>query len=117
MAVLLQIIITAGAALIAQKFLPWWSIAISSAFVSLCFSRSNAKAIFASFVGVAILWTVYPTIIDISTSSILTKKMVVLFSPYMSNIAHPIILTGFIGGLVGGISGLTGYRIKKAFFK
>lgn len=62
-----------------------------------------------------LLWMGYAGYIDVSTKSILTVKVASLFQ--LPSGLLLIVLTGFIGGLVGGFSALAGTQFRKLFVK
>ncbi len=101
-------------ALVLQLFLPWWSVGIAAFIGGLAWDKKVAGAFLSGFLGIFLLWVIYALIIDIRTSSILSPKIAQLFSlPALSLIT--ILLTGIVGGLVGGFSALTGNFVRKTF--
>jgi len=91
---MLLIILIGG---LTQLFLPWWSIAIIAAIVGFLFKFDNSGWSFlAGFLAVLLLWSGY----------ILSERMGNLFGNISSG--SVILLTGLIGGLVGGFFAMTG---------
>ena len=102
----LQFILTIIVCFVLQSFLPWWTLAIG-AFAVAYFSGNKSYLSFAAgFLGVAILWLGMAYYIDSSTHSILTEKVNKLLP------LNSFVLTGLIGGLIGGLSALTGALAK-----
>ena len=102
----LQFILTIIVCFVLQSFLPWWTLAIG-AFAVAYFSENKSYLSFAAgFLGVAILWLGMAYYIDSSTHSILTEKVNKLLP------LNSFVLTGLIGGLIGGLSALTGALAK-----
>ncbi|MEN7550882.1 hypothetical protein AAG747_23380 [Rapidithrix thailandica] len=97
-----------------ELVLPWWSIGIAACIGGLLNAETPAKNFLIGFTGVFLVWTAYALFIDFNTSSILSGKVgELLFLP------SPILLalvTGLLGGIVGGFSCLTG-RLLKAVVK
>ncbi|GAB4005567.1 hypothetical protein EXU85_01245 [Spirosoma sp. KCTC 42546] len=111
---MIQILIIAVLSLLAQFLLPWWSVAIVAFLV--CFWRSEraGQSFFYGFYGIAIVWLVYAFILHSRTDGIFTGRMgELLFKT--NNASLPVIVTAIIGGLVGGLAGLSGYFVKQAF--
>lgn len=113
MKLLLQIIMTAVFSFILQKFLPWWSAQLCALIISFLIPNTLFKAFWGGFVGVALLWIVYSTIIDAQTNSILTQK--ILPQLHLSNTLSLILITGLIGGLIGGFGAVLGQALRRLF--
>lgn len=110
---MIQVLAIAILSLLAQLFLPWWSLAIVA--FGVCFWRSNGagRAFVHGFVGVALTWLIYALFIHISTDGIFTSRMGLLL--FKTNGAVlPIVVTTFFGGLVGGLAGMSGYLVRQA---
>jgi hypothetical protein len=99
---------------VSAHYFPWWSVAIIPFFVVLFFRFMNPiHAFFAGFTGVALPWLVTAVMIDMKNNHILSPAVASLFK-----LPHPallIIVTGFIGGLVGGLSALSGSYFRALF--
>lgn len=90
-----------------QLFLPWWAIVIVAAIVGFLFKFENSIWSFiAGFLAVLLLWSGYATYLDIGNAHILSERMGNLFGNISSG--SVILLTGLIGGLVGGFFAMTG---------
>ena len=112
----LQLALTILFSWLLQSFFPWWSIAIASFFAGLIvFRNKGIYSFFTGFLGVFLLWTSYSLIIDINSQSILTDKIVRIFT--VDNKYILIALTGFIGGLPAGFAALTGNKFREIFKK
>ena len=103
---LIQILSTIIIGFILELFLPWWTIAIASFAVAYLVDTKSLASFFAGFLGIAILWVGMALYIDQSTHSILTEKVNRLLP------LNAFLLTGLIGGLVGGLSALTGSLVR-----
>jgi len=110
---MIQILLISILSLLAQLVLPWWSLAII-AFV-VCFWRSEkaGQAFFYGFYGIAIVWLIYALLIHFRTDGIFTGRMSELLFKMNSNVL-PGLITAILGGLVGGLAGLSGYFVKQA---
>ncbi len=108
----LQLVITAGAGIVLQLFLPFWSTALGAFIVSLIFARKGFVSFINGFIAIACLWGLTAYSIDMKTSSILTEKIASLFS--LTEIML-ILVTALLGGLVGGFGSLTGSLLGSLF--
>jgi hypothetical protein len=110
---MIQIIVIAIISLIAQLFLPWWSLAIVA--FAVCFTRSRGAgwAFLEGFAGVALTWFGYALLIHVTTDGIFTGRMgLLLFKADGAGL--PILVTTLLGGLVGGFAGMSGYLVRQA---
>ena len=100
---------------LAERHLPWWSIA----FISFIFSfliTGNYFSIFVSgFLGVGILWAGMAWKIDYETQSILTEQIAALFN--LEENTYLILLTGVVGGIVGGLAAVAGNSLRRIFIR
>lgn len=108
--ILLKIGFTATLAYLFQITFPWWSIAIAAFIISLIISTKGFSSFLAGFLGIAMLWFFMALIIDINTKSILTDRIAAIFS--LPNSISMVFATAFVGGLVGGLSALTGSTLR-----
>src|SRR5437879_12670895 len=99
---LYQTIATILGCLIAQYFLPWWTMAIVAFGFGYYFNNKAAISFLSGFIGVGILWLIMAYTIDVTTQSILTEKISKLFP------LNVFVLMVVVGGLVGGFAALTG---------
>ncbi|WP_420151306.1 hypothetical protein [Spirosoma sp.] len=107
---MIQIILIAILSLLSQILFPWWSLAIV-AFI-ICYWRSNnsGQAFLYGFIGTAFTWIGYALLIHTRTDGIFTGRMgELLFKS--NNIMIPLLITAVIGGLVGGMAGLSGFFV------
>jgi hypothetical protein len=66
----------------------------------------------AGFLGVFLLWGILASWIDSKNNHILSQKIAQIF-PLGGSYVLLILLTAFVGALVGGFAGLTGSYIRK----
>lgn len=107
---LLATILTALLGFIAGMFLPWWSIAPVAFIVALFIRQSIGKSFIAGFLGIFLLWALVALWIDIKNQGILSQKIAQLF-PLGGSSVLLILVTAFIGGLVGGFAAVSGATI------
>lgn len=110
---MIQIILIAILSLLTQLLLPWWSLAIVAFLV--CFWRSSGAihAFLYGFVGVAVIWLAYALLIHTRTDGIFTARMSSLLFK-ANNAVMPMVVTVILGGLVGGMAGLSGFFVRQA---
>lgn len=68
-------------------------------------------AFLSGFLGIFILWAVLAFWIDVKNQSILSEKMAQLF-PLGGSSALMIIVTAFVGALVGGFAAMAGSSLR-----
>lgn len=110
---MIELILIAVVGLLAQLVLPWWSLAVVAFVICYLRSSSGGRAFVSGFAGTALVWLVYAFVIHTRTDGVFTGRMSeLLFKTNTS--ALPLLVTALIGGLVGGLGGLSGYYVKQA---
>jgi hypothetical protein len=109
-----SIFLTALLAFAAGLFaFPWWSFAVTTTVVFASIPQPLGKSFLAAFAAVFILWGTIALKIDLSNEHLLSKKVAsILFQK--ESYALLIIITATIGGLVAGMSALTGSLLRKS---
>ncbi len=97
--------------LVAQFFLPWWVVAPIAGLVCYFVSKKPGLAFAEGTAGVALVWLAYALLIHIRTEGIMTARMSQLLLKGPTNLL--LTLTPIIGGLVGGLAGLTGFYLRR----
>jgi hypothetical protein len=108
---ILAILLTAVFSFLAGLYLPWWSIAIVAFAIGLLIPQRISMAFLSGLLGIFLLWTVLTSWIDIKNNSILSHKISELFKLGGSSILL-ILVTAFIGGLVGGFAAMAGSSLR-----
>ncbi|GAB3039485.1 hypothetical protein [Spirosoma pulveris] len=110
---MIELILIAILSLLAQLFLPWWSLAVVA--FGVCFWRSQrgGSAFFQGFAGVAIVWLGYALLIHTQTDGVFTGRMSELLFKTNTTVL-PMLVVTLLSGLVGGFAGLSGFLVKKA---
>lgn len=110
---MIQIVFIVLLSALAQLVLPWWSIALVA--FGVCFWRSvrGGQAFLCGLLGVALVWLIYALAIHLRTEGVFTGRMGLLLFKSESA-ALPLLVTVILGGLVGGLSGLTGFLVRRA---
>ena len=92
--------------------LPWWSFAITSLVIAAAVHQKPWKAFLAAFLAQFVLWAILAFMIDNANQHLLSVKVANILPLHGSYISL-ILLTAFIGGLVAGLSALTGSFLRK----
>jgi len=106
---LIQFVAILFSAHLLMQFMPWYSIALA-AFVGGYLLKSNTNFL-AGFAAIATLWVFNAWLIDSSSNADLAERVAKLLM-----LKHKFVLflvMAFIGGLVGGLSALTGSFLRK----
>src|SRR5690349_20250679 len=93
-------------------YLPWWSIAIAAFIVAALIQQRPIVAFLAGFIGIFLLWFALAMIIDMRNQHILSKRIATLL-PLNGNSFLLILITAFIGAIVGANAALTASFIRK----
>src|SRR3954468_8929005 len=113
MKLLVSIILTALLALIAGLYLPWWSIAVAAFLVALLIPQFAFRAFVSGFFGIFILWAVIAWWIDMKNEGILSKKIAAVL-PLGGSAILLILVTAFVGALVGGFAAMSGSYLRRS---
>ena len=105
------LILTVLLSFIAGLFLPWWSIAIAAFVAALLIYQRSWKAFLAGFIGLLLLWGGLAFWIDLENESILSARIGELMG-IGNNPILLIVITGIIGGLVGGFAAMSGSFLR-----
>jgi hypothetical protein len=108
---LIQIILTVFLSYMAEQCLPWWTIGICAALVAVGLTLSNITAFLGGFTAISLLWMILATLIDVRTNAILSTKIAPLLGFKSGTLL--ILLTGLVGGIVGGLGALSGQQVRK----
>ena len=113
---ILNFIVTIILALILSQFLPWWSVMAASFITALLVSLKRSAVFFVPFLAIAILWMAHAFWLGNANDFILAKKIANLL-PLGGNAYMLILVTGIIGGLSAGISGVFGKQCSQLLKK
>ncbi len=90
--------------------LPWWSVMIAGLISSYLIPLKKAAVFFVPFLAIFLFWGVYAFVLSSANDFTLAKKVSELLqiggNPYTL-----ILLTGVLGGLAAGISGILGNQV------
>jgi hypothetical protein len=96
-------------------FLPWWVVAIAAFLGAFIIGKTPAQSFWSGFSAVFIVWTVLALFKSIPNDHMLASKVVQLF--FLNNWIWLLVITALIGGIIGGMSALSGVLLKRAFEK
>jgi len=109
----LQVVFTSLVSCILQQFVAPWAVVFVAAIFSMLIQTKTSSAFLGGFAAISLLWMVKATIIDVYTDSILSVKVAVLLG--LRSTILLILLTGLIGGVLGGLGAASGQQILKIF--
>ena len=111
----LQALIILVLGFIAQHFFPFWSIAVVAALVGFFFKYENSAISFAAgTAAVALLWSGYAVFLNAANANQLAEQIGQLFKV---GAGYLVPITGFVGGLLGGLGAQTGTLARKMLEK
>lgn len=110
---LIQVVLTILLSYLAEQCLPWWTIGICAAVVAMGLPLNRITAFWGGFTAIGLLWMIVATLIDARTNGILSSKITPLLGFQSATLL--ILLTGLVGGLVGGLGALSGQQIRTLF--
>jgi hypothetical protein len=95
-------------------FLPWWVVAIAAFLAAFLIGKTPAQSFWSGFAAIFIGWAILALFKSIPNDHILAGRVVQLF-PLPHHWIWLLLITAIIGGLVGGMSALSGVLLKRAF--
>jgi hypothetical protein len=107
-----SILLIALLSLGSEIYLPFWSVALVAFGVSALIPQAPWKALVCGFVAVFALWVGLAAYIDQANDHILGNRVSLLVLKITSPVLL-ILVTGFIGGIVGAMGALTGSFLHK----
>ena len=102
--------------ILTQLFFPWWVSAVAAFWVGLWVADSPSKSYLYGFAAMTLMWSVYAGIQSSANGGLITTAFSNVFGGKLSG-GQLIAATGFIGGLVGGFSAMTGTLLRQVFQK
>lgn len=93
--------------------LPWWSFVITNLIVALAIPQKPFISFITGAASIAFLWGGLAFVLDQGNQHILSVKVAHIL-PLNGSYVMLLLLTSFLGALVGGLSSLTGSFIRKS---
>ena len=92
--------------------LPWWSFVVTNLIIAIALPIKPLQSFIAGALGVGVLWAGLALGIDIANNHMLSSKVAQILQLGGSYITL-IIVTAFVGALLGGLASLTGSFVRK----
>ncbi|MEZ4796353.1 MAG: hypothetical protein R2785_04190 [Flavobacteriaceae bacterium] len=102
-------------AYVLSLYLPWWSVMLAGLISGFVIPLKKGAVFFVPFLAIALLWIVQSYMLSNTNDFILAKKIATLLM-LKGNTTLLLLVTGLVGGLASGISGILGkqcYLLKK----
>ncbi|OOQ59377.1 hypothetical protein [Mucilaginibacter pedocola] len=100
---------------ISGYILPWWAACIFAFGAALLLGTTSRQAFWSGFAGLGLAWLALALLKSFPNEHILATRVAHLFQlPHWTLI---LLVTVLIGGLVGGMSAMSGLLVKKVFEK
>lgn len=94
-----------------SNFLPWWVISVVAFGSALLIKVKPVVSFFIGFLAIGLLWGFYSGYLDAQNNGLLSSQLGQIFNGLSS--MGLILTTAIIGGLVGGLSAMTGSLLRK----
>lgn len=98
--------------LILQFITDWWSIAPAALLITFLKSEKASSAFLTGFIAAFLLWGGWSFFRDVANGGILSDRIGALLGAEALG-SFLFLITGLLGGLVGGIAGLAGYYLQQ----
>ena len=94
-----------------QVFAPWWIIALIPFLIISWRPASALTSFLTSFAAIAVLWFSYGLYLHVNSEGSISNRIAEIFS--LPNGMILLVVTTLIGGLVGGMAGLSGFFVRQ----
>ena len=94
----------------AELALPWWGIAAAGFIAGLWGARSGWHALGAGFLGVGLIWLGTASYLHLGSGGTLSARIAEMMG--LPGPMYLLLMTGAIGGLVGGLAAATGFHAR-----
>ena len=111
MKLVLSTVLIAILAFLVGIYTPWWSIALVAFGVAFLVPQTHLNAFLSGFLGIFGLWFIVAYVINSANNSILANRVGGLLG-INNNAILLILITSFVGGLVGGLAALSASYLK-----
>ncbi|SDS30678.1 hypothetical protein SAMN05216490_0917 [Mucilaginibacter mallensis] len=92
-------------------FMPWWVAAIVAFLAALWIGKTPGRSFWSGFFGVAFVWVALALFKTVPNDHILATRVAHMFT--LPGWGYLLALTAVIGGLVGGMSALSGILVRR----
>ena len=107
---ILNFLLTAAIGFLVGLVLPWWSVAIAAFVVGLFLPQRTGLDFLSGFLGIFLLWALVAFWLDAENNGILSYRVAGLFKLGSSFLL--ILVSSFIGAVVGGFAGMAGSSLR-----
>lgn len=94
--------------------MPWWIFSITTLIVFVAIPQPAGKSFIVGFATIFVLWGILAAKLDFSNEHLLSKKVAGILM-LKGNYWLLLLITAFVGGLVAGMSALTGSLLRNSF--
>ena len=108
---IIHLIVTIILAYILSMFLPWWSAMAAALITGYLIPLKKAAVFFIPFLAILLLWGIQSYLLSSANNFTLAKKIAELL-PLGGNPYVLILVTGVVGGLAAGFSGILGKQFS-----
>lgn len=112
---IVQLILVVAFSYGAQFIMPWWGVIIASALAGMIVNTKPFSAFLSGFIGLGALWFFLAYTIDAANHSLLSGKVATILG--LDAGFQLILITTFLGAIIGGSSALTGNYFISIFKK
>ncbi|NCD71269.1 hypothetical protein [Mucilaginibacter agri] len=91
----------------------WWAAAIIAFVATFYAGRTPGQSFWSGFSAVALVWGIHALLKSVPNDHILASRVATMV--HLPNWIYLLIVTMIIGGLLGGMSALSGLLVKRAF--
>ena len=109
----ISLLLIALLSLAAELYLPFWSVALVAFVVSALIPQAPWKALLCGFVAIFLLWSGLACYLDEANDHILANRVSLLVLKTTSPLLL-VAVTGFVGGVVGGMGALSASFLHRA---
>lgn len=101
--------------LIAGFITPWWVMAIIAFIMALYAGKKPAQAFWSGFGAIFLVWLILALFKSVPNHHILASRVAILF--HLPHWILLLLITALIGGVVGGMSALSGFLVRRLMVK
>lgn len=101
-------------AYILSLYLPWWSIMLAALITGFIIPLKKSAVFFVPFIAIALLWIIQSYMLSSANDFILAEKIATLLK-LKGNSMLLLVVTGIVGGLAAGFSGIFGKQCNSIF--
>ncbi len=94
-------------------FLPWWTLALIAFGAAYFIGKKPGQGFLSGFAAIFVAWSLLALLQTLPNDNVLADRVARLMQ--LHNWVFLLLATALIGGLVGGMSALSGLLIRKAF--